>query len=118
LAARCPFVGYLLAGDAGAVVATLAMFLPAFVVVWLTSPFIARLRDAVLARAFLDGLSPAVVGLLAATVVRLGREAIVDWPGVLVALAAFALLARWRVNSVWVLLGGAAVGVLRAAVAT
>jgi chromate transporter len=112
LSTTATFVGYLVAGDAGAVVATVAMFLPAFVVVLLTSPFIARLRDSVLARAFLDGLQPAVVGLLAATVLRLGREAVTSVPELVLGVIAFVILVRWRVNSVWLLAGGAVAGVL------
>lgn len=112
LSTTATFVGYLVCGDAGAVVATVAMFLPAFVVVFLTSPFITRLRDAVLARAFLDGLQPAVVGLLAATVLRLGRGAVTTVPELLIGVAAFLILIRWRVNSVWLLAGGAVAGML------
>jgi chromate transporter len=113
LSTTSTFVGYLLGGDAGAIVATVAMFVPAFVVVLLTTPHLERLRQAVVARAFLDGLNPAVVGLLAATVVRLGRGALTDVPFILLGLAAFVLLARWRVNSVWLLLGGAVFGMVK-----
>lgn len=108
------FVGYLLSGPVGAVVATVAIFLPAFVFVALSGPLVPRLRRSAVAGAFLDGVNVASVALMAVVAVQLGRSALVDGVTVVVALAAAALLLGGRVNSAWLVLGGGTVGVLRA----
>jgi chromate transporter len=106
------FVGYLLAGPVGAVVATVAIFLPAFVFVAASGPLIPRLRRSAVAGAFLDGVNVASVGLMAVVAVQLGRSALVDGVTVALAVVAAVLLAR-RVNSTWLVLGGGAAGVLK-----
>ena len=104
------FIGYQLAGVPGAVVATVGIFLPGFVFVAITNPLIPRLRQSPWLAALLDGVVAASLGLMAAVMVALGRRALVDVPTVLVALAAAVLLIRFRVNSTWLILGGALVG--------
>jgi chromate transporter len=106
------FIGYVLKGPAGAVVATLGIFLPAFLFVALTAPIVSRIRSAPVTAAFLDGVNVAAVALMASVAWTLARNAIVDPPGVLVALLAAALLLRSRLNSVWLLLAGAIAGLL------
>jgi chromate transporter len=105
------FVGYVLAGPAGAVVATCGIFLPAFVFVAASGPLVPRLRASRLAAAFLDGVNVASLALMAVVTAELGRAAIVDLPTTLLgAVSALALL-RFKLNSTWVVLGGAAVGI-------
>ncbi len=104
------FIGYQLAGVPGAVVATVGIFLPGFVFVAITNPLIPRLRESPWLAALLDGVVAASLGLMAAVMVALGRRALVDVPTMLVALAAAVLLIRFRVNSTWLILGGALVG--------
>lgn len=107
------FIGYLIAGYPGAVISTLAIFSPAFVIVALTGPWIPRLRRAPAAQAFLRGVNVAVVALILHVCIALFRAAIVDvWTG-LILLAGLAALLRFRVDTVWLVLGGAAVGLLR-----
>ncbi len=106
------FIGYQLAGVAGAVVATGGIFLPGFVFVALTNPLIPRMRQSPWLAALLDGVVAASLGLMAAVTVALGRRALVDVPTVLVALAAAVLLIRFRVNSTWLIIGGALVGLV------
>jgi len=106
------FIGYQLAGVAGAVVATVGIFLPGFVFVALTNPLIPRMRQSPWLAALLDGVVAASLGLMAAVTVALGRRALVDVPTVVVALAAAVLLIRFRVNSTWLILGGAVVGLV------
>lgn len=106
------FIGYQLAGVAGAVVATVGIFLPGFVFVALTNPLIPRMRQSPWLAALLDGVVAASLGLMAAVTVELGRRALVDVPTVLVALAAAVLLIRFRVNSTWLIIGGALVGLV------
>jgi chromate transporter len=108
------FIGYLVAGGAGAVVATCAIFLPSFVFVALSSPFIPRLRRSSWAAGFLDGANAASVALMLTVTWELGRAAVVDWLTGLIALAAAGVLLATRVNSAWLVVAGAAIGGLAA----
>jgi chromate transporter len=104
------FIGYLLGGPAGALVATAGIFLPAFIFVAVSGPLIPRLRASPTAGAFLDGVNVASLALMAVVTIELGRAAFVDLTtGALGLLAGVALL-RFRINSTWLVLGGAAVG--------
>ena len=105
------FVGYILAGTPGALLATLGIFLPAFVFVAISTPFIPRLRRSPWFGALLDGVNVASLGLMAAVTIQLAQAAIGDLVTVLVALAAFVLLVRYKINSAWLVLGGAVIGV-------
>ena len=104
------FIGYLVAGWSGALLATLAIFLPSFVFVALSHPLIPRIRGSRWTSAFLDGVNVAAVGLMAAVTWQLARAAIVDAVTLLLAIVAGVLLLRTRLNSAWLVLGGAAVG--------
>ncbi len=110
------FVGYVLHGTSGAVVATLGIFLPSFILVAVSGPFIPRLRRSAIAGAFLDGVNVASLALMAAVSFQLGRAAVIDVPTALIALGSLVLLLRFRVNSTWLVLGGAVVGLFLAAV--
>ncbi len=104
------FVGYLTGGLRGALVATVAIFLPSFVFVAMVHRFLPRMRRSPWARAFLEGATAAALGLMVAVTYQLGRAVVVDAFTAAVAVAAFALL-RWRrINPVWLILGGAAAG--------
>ena len=109
------FIGYILAGIPGALLATLGIFLPSFVFVALSSPLIPRIRGSAWASGFLDGVNAAALGLMAAVTWQLGRASLVDPFTVLVALIALGLLLRFKINSAWLILAGAIVGLLRAA---
>jgi chromate transporter len=104
------FIGYVLAGTNGALVATLGIFLPAFVFVALSGPLVPRLRASPRASRFLDGINVASLALMAVVTVQIGQVALVDVPTVGLALASALLLVRWRINSTWLVLGGALVG--------
>jgi chromate transporter len=106
------FVGYVLGGNAGALVATLGIFLPAFVFVALSAPLVPRLRRSWLAGAILDGISVASLALMAVVTLQLARAAVVDVATALLAVASLVLLVRWRLNSTWLILGGALTGAL------
>jgi chromate transporter len=106
------FIGYVIGGGAGAVVATLGIFLPAFVFVAVSGPLVPRLRRSRVAGAFLDGVVVASLALMGVVAVQLGHAAIVDpWTIGLAAASAVALI-YWRVSSVWLVLGGAAAGIV------
>jgi chromate transporter len=105
------FIGYLIAGLPGAAAATAGIFLPAFVFVAASVPLLPRLRRSPIVGAFLDGVGAASLALMAGVTIRLAGAAIVDVPTALMAAAALVLLVRTRVNSAWLVLGGAAAGV-------
>jgi chromate transporter len=108
------FIGYVLAGVPGAVVATIAIFLPAFVFVAASGPLVRRIRSSPTAGAALDGVNVASLALMAVVTIQLARTALVDPLTIALALASAVLLIRYRVNSAWLVLGGAAVGLARA----
>jgi chromate transporter len=104
------FVGYLVGGWPGAALATIGIFLPSFVFVAAVRPLVPRLRRSPWTGLALDGVNVAALGLMAGVTWRLGRAALVDPLTGLLALAALALLVRFRVNSVWLVAGGGIVG--------
>jgi chromate transporter len=106
------FIGYLLAGQAGALIATVGIFLPSFIFVAASSPIIPRLRKSAVAGAFLDGVIMASLALMASVTWNLGCDAIIDLPTVLLLFGSLVLLVRFRVNSLWLVLGGALIGFL------
>lgn len=106
------FIGYVLGGLPGALFATTAIFLPAFVFVGLTGAWLPRLRQSPWSSAFLDGINVASLGLMAAITWQLGQAAFVGLPTLLIAAVAAYLLFRHKVNSAWLILGGAAAGFL------
>ena len=111
LSTTATFIGYLLAGVPGAVIATVAIFLPAFFFVAMSGPLVPRLRQSPVAGAVLDGVNVAALALIAVVSWQLFRAAVVDWTTLVLAGVSFFLLFRYRVNSVWLMLGGAAIGV-------
>jgi chromate transporter len=104
------FVGYVLGGGVGAAVATLGIFLPAFVFVAISGPLMPRIRSSPTAGAVLDGVNVASMALMVAVALELGRAAIVDVPTAVFAAAGAAVLIRFRINSAWLVLCGALVG--------
>jgi chromate transporter len=106
------FIGYVLAGPAGALVSTAGIFLPAFVFVAISGPLVPRLRGSRVAAGFLEGVNVASLALMAVVAAQLGRAAIVDWPTALLGIAAALLLLRFKLNSTWLVLGGAACGLV------
>ena len=109
------FIGYLLAGVPGAVVATVAIFLPAVVLVGLAHPWLGRARDSASLSAAIEGLNAAAIGLIGFSVVVLARDALApegtfDVLAAILAVGAFLLLLTSRVGPVPLLLGGALIG--------
>ena len=104
------FVGYVLEGVPGALLATLAIFLPSFLFVAVTHRFIEPMRASRWFSGLLDGVNAAALGLMAAVTFVLGREAIGDGVTAALAIASAGLLLATRINSVWLILAGAVVG--------
>jgi chromate transporter len=112
LSTTATFVGYLLGGWAGAIVATVGMFLPAFFFVAVSAPLVPRLRRSPVAGAALDGLNAAALALMAVATVRLATAAIVDPVTAILTIVSAVLLLRFGVNSAWIVVGAAAAGLL------
>jgi len=106
------FIGFLLGGTPGALLATAGIFLPSFVFVALSNPLIPRLRNSPWASSLLDGINAASLGLMAAVTWQLGRASLVDPLTIVMSLAAFGLLIRYKVNSTWLIAGGALIGLV------
>ena len=111
------FIGYVLAGPLGALVATLGIFGPSFLFVLATNPLIPRLRQSAVAGAFLDAVNASAIGLMAAVTVELARHTLIDWAtkqvdwgAGLIALVSTVVLFRYKVNAAWLVLGGAVIG--------
>jgi chromate transporter len=109
------FIGYVLGGPAGAAVATIGMFLPAFVFVALSGPLVPRLRRSAVAGAVLDGVNIASLALMGVVCWQLGRAALVDVVTVALAVTSLIALVRFRINSAWLIGAGAFVGWLAGA---
>jgi chromate transporter len=104
------FIGYILGGPSAALVATVAIFLPSFLLVAVSGPLIPRLRRSRVTGAFLDGVNVASLALMAVVTWQLGRAALVDgWTVSLAGLAGLLLL-RYQINSTWLILAGGLVG--------
>ena len=106
------FVGYLLGGSKGAALATLGMFLPAFVYVAATTGFLPKLRKSPVASAFLDGVNASAVALMAFVGWQFTRAALVNIPAMVLAVVSALLVFRYKVNSPWLVLGGAIAGIV------
>jgi len=106
------FIGYVVAGIPGAVVATIGIFLPGFLLVAASGPIVPKLRRSRIAGAALDGVIVASLALMAVVTYQLGTAALVDWITVSVALCSLAALLGFRINPVWLLVGAALMGAL------
>jgi chromate transporter len=107
------FIGYLVAGLTGALLATIAIFLPSFVFVAGLNPLIPKIRRSPWLAPALDGLNMASVGLMAGVTVQLGRAGIMDALTIALAMVSFVVITRWKPNAAWLILAGAVVGLLR-----
>ena len=104
------FIGYLLGGVPGAVLATVAIFLPGFAFVAVTQPIIPKLRASVLMGGALDGVVAASLGLMLAVTWQLAQAALTDVTTVGLAAAAAVILVAWKPNSTWLIAAGAVAG--------
>ena len=102
------FVGYRVAGTLGALVATISIFLPAFLMTIAAASSLRRFRDNEQVQSFLRGVAPAVVGLLVAAALSIGRAGIHSWVGLSITLLAIFIFIRFRPNPFWVLFGAGA----------
>ncbi len=110
------FIGYLLGGVPGALIATLGIFLPSFFFVAFSSQIIPRLRNSKWTASILDGVNVASLGLMIGVTFQLAQTAFIDPLTIAIALVTAFLLFRFHLNSTWLIAGGAAVGLVRALV--
>jgi chromate transporter len=104
------FIGYVIAGPLGALVATVGIFLPSFFFVAAVNPLIPRLRQSAWAGAFLDGVNVSAVGLMVAVMARLGQTTLIDLSAWAITTIAFLVMWRWQVSAAWLVLAGAVTG--------
>jgi len=106
------FIGYIVAGWAGAAVATVAIFLPGFILVAVSGPLIPRMRRSPVVGAALDGVVAGSLALMAVVTWQLGKASIVDWATLAIFGVSLIALLRFRVNSAWLIGAAAVVGLI------
>jgi chromate transporter len=104
------FIGYLLGGASGALLATLGIFLPSFIFVAISNPLIPKIRNSTWTSSLLDGVNASAMGLMAAVTVQLGISSLTDIYTLLIAIVSVILLFRYKINSTWLIAGGALAG--------
>jgi len=111
------FIGYVLAGVPGAIVATIGIFLPSFLFVVALNPIIPRLRSSAWTRSFLDAVNASAVALMVVAALQLGiatlniaKPPYVDILGIAIALTSTVLTTRYRINAAWLVLGSSLIG--------
>jgi chromate transporter len=110
LSTTATFIGYVLAGAGGAVVATVGIFLPAFVFVALSAPLVPSIRKSPVAGALLDGVNVASLALMAVVTVQLATAAVTDGVTLTLAVLSAVLLLRFNMNVAWIVVGASLVG--------
>jgi chromate transporter len=103
------FIGYRVAGTLGALIATISIFLPSFLMTIAAGSSLRRFRDNQIVQSFLQGVTPAVTGLLVAAAISIGRAGIHSLIGLLLAVGAGFVLVRFRPNAFWVIIGAGAI---------
>lgn len=107
------FIGYQLGGLGGALAATIGIFLPSFLFVWLVNPMVQNIRKSSLLSSFLDAVNIAAVGVIVAVCIKMGQESLIDWKTILIAIiSAYYLFGTKKPNSIYVVGGGAILGYL------
>ena len=107
------FVGWILQGPEGALLATIGIFLPSFLLVALLNPLIPRMRKWKPVSAFLDGVNVGSVAVILAVCLQMGFEAVTDWRTTLIFLLGLLVVFFFKkVNSAWLVIGGSALGLL------
>jgi chromate transporter len=106
------FIGYLLGGTSGALLATLGIFLPSFIFVLISNPLIPKIRNSIWMSSLLDGVNASSLGLMAAVTFQLAFSSLTDFPTVLIAVVSLILLLRYKINSTWLIAGGALTGLI------
>jgi chromate transport protein ChrA len=106
------FIGYRVAGTLGALVATISIFLPSFLMTVAAGSSLFRFQTNPVVQSFLKGVTPAVVGLLVAAGISIGRAGVHSWIGIVIMILAGVVLIRFRLNGFWVIMSAGLLRVL------
>jgi chromate transporter len=106
------FIGYLLAGNLGAIAATVGIFFPAFLFVLLIHPWVAKIRQSPWTGGFLDGVNAVSLGLMAGVIYTLTQTTLIDWFTILVAIISAIALLKFKINSLWLILAGGTISLI------
>ena len=107
------FIGYQLGGIGGALAATAGIFLPSFLFVWVLNPLVPKMRSSKPLGYFLDSVNAAAVAVMLAVLIHMAAETLLDWRAILIALlGGLATFGPVKLNAIWIVLGGAALGYL------
>ena len=105
------FIGYQMKGWNGAIAATIGIFLPSFIFVWILNPLVKKIRQSKWLSSFLDSVNIAAVGVMLGVLIVMGQTALIDWQSwVIVGVAGFLTFSNFKVSGVWVLVIGAVLG--------
>ena len=105
------FIGYQLGGWQGAIAATLGMFLPSFLFVWILNPLVPKMRQSTFFQYFLDAVNIAAVGVMVAVLFEMARETLIDWRMIVIAIISFYIVfGLKKVNAMYLVAGGAILG--------
>ena len=107
------FIGYKLGGFSGAILATLGIFIPSFFYVWLLNPLIHKMKESKPLSAFLQAVNVAAVAVMVVVSVKMAQTIVVDWKtGAIAALSFFVYFYFKKLNTLWIIVGGAVLGFL------
>lgn len=105
------FIGYQLGGFGGAIAATLGIFLPSFLFVWMLNPLVARLRKSTFLGFFLDSVNVAAVAIMVFVLAEMTLETVDNWQnGVVAILGLLCVFGPKKISSIWIVLGGSILG--------
>lgn len=110
------FIGYLLGGIPGALLATIGIFLPSFIFVAISNPLIPKIRGSTWAGSLLDGVNAAALGLMASVTLQLAVSSLTDVFTIFLAIISLYLLLRYKINSTWLIAGGAIAGFISSSI--
>ena len=106
ISSTATFAGYVIAGLPGALVASLGMYIPSFLIVIFTGKYLPKISRIPLVQYFLKGVTASAVALIAHTTFGIYQAAIIDIPTALLAGISLFLLFRYKLDAIWIILGG------------
>ncbi len=113
ISATATFIGYVIAGFPGSIISTIGMFLPSFIIVLLTAKFLPKINHLSTIKNFLDGVSASAVALIAFAIINIMKSTINDLTSIIVASLALFLSIKYRVDTLWLIIGGALIGFIK-----
>jgi chromate transporter len=107
------FIGYQINGLGGAVVSTIGIFLPSFLLVWLLNPLVPKMRSSKWFSAFLDAVNVASIAIIVFVCYQMVKDSVADWRSISIALTSIIItFAFKKVNSAFIVMGGSVIGYL------